>query len=175
MMDPDQVSALLHLGAGAAVLFFGRKLFWLFVGLAGFTAAAAFVPLLLADAPPWLAIGVGLLLGAIGAHLAIKLQYVAAALAGMLVGSSIGTTIVADLSLQNPWLVVAVAGGLGAALMVLAFQPALMLLSALVGAFAVLTAAFTLVPFEVEPALQGFAWVALAAVGLTAQVRRRKR
>lgn len=172
-MTPDTVSALVHIGAGLAVLFFGQRLFWLFVGLAGFVAAAAFVPILLADAPPWLAIAVGLVLGAFGAYLAIKIQYLAAGLAGLGVGASVGTAVVADLSLAHPALVVAVAAVAGAVLITLAFQPALMLLSSVVGAFAVVTALVSMAPFEVVPLARGVVLVALAAAGLAFQARRK--
>jgi hypothetical protein len=70
---------------GSALLFFGRKVFWLFVAGAGFVAGMTLTSRLFRG-PDWLAISIGLGLGILAALLAIVLQRFAIGLAGFLVG-----------------------------------------------------------------------------------------
>ena len=90
---------------GLAVLLLGRRLFWLFVGAAGFAVGLHVAPAVL-NGPEWLMVVVALVLGILGAVLAIFFQWLAIGLAGI---------VVAALAL---WLL----------------DPILILLSALVGA-----------------------------------------
>ena len=59
---------------GAVILFFGRKLFWLCVAAVGFAAGVEIAPHLVHEPSPLLALAVALVLGLIGALLALFLQ-----------------------------------------------------------------------------------------------------
>ena len=151
---------------GLAVLLFGRRLFWLFVGAAGFAAGLHLAPAALPDSPEWLVVVAALVLGIIGAVLAIVLQWLAAALGGFVVGVHGGLAAAAALGLDGPWLWAGVfaAGVVVAALVLWLWDPVLILLSALVGA-ALLT---PLLP--VPPVARPWLFLALVIVGIAVQV-----
>ncbi len=84
---------------GGALLVAGRKLFWLFVGAAGFVTgmqlATSFT-----QSSEGLAIIIGLVIGFIFAVLAIFLQRIAIAIAGFLAGGYILTTLAGVLGMD---------------------------------------------------------------------------
>jgi hypothetical protein len=67
---------------GAVILFFGRKLFWLCVAAVGFAAGVEIAPHLVQEPSPLLALTIALVLGLIGALLALFLQKIAIAVLG---------------------------------------------------------------------------------------------
>ncbi|MBA2585578.1 MAG: hypothetical protein H0U99_03740, partial [Chthoniobacterales bacterium] len=67
---------------GIALLLCGRRLFWLFVAALGFAAGIYLTPLVVHEAPAWLALVISLGLGALGALFALLLQRLAIAVAG---------------------------------------------------------------------------------------------
>lgn len=71
---------------GALLLALGRKLFWLFVAIAGFYAGIEVVRMLLAGQPSWVMWVVGIGAGLIGALLAMLFQRVGFALGGFYAG-----------------------------------------------------------------------------------------
>ena len=150
---------------GLAVLLFGRRLFWLFVGAAGFAVGLHVAPAALPDAPEWLVVVAALVLGIVGAVLAIMLQWVAAGLAGFAMGVHGGLAAAAALGLDGPWLWAGVfaAGIVVAALALWLWDPVLILLSALVGA-ALLTPLLP-VPAVARP----WTFLALAVAGIAVQ------
>jgi hypothetical protein len=80
---------------GAVILFFGRKLFWLCVAAVGFAAGVEIAPHLVHEPSPLLALTVALVLGLIGALLALFLQKVAIAVLGFLAGGKLAGAIAA--------------------------------------------------------------------------------
>jgi len=84
---------------GAALLFFGRRVFWLFVAGAGFLAGLALANRLFPESE---AVGViiGIGIGLLAALLAIFLQRFAIWLAGFLVGGYIAWQILPMLNLE---------------------------------------------------------------------------
>ncbi len=70
---------------GLAVLLLGRRLFWLFVGAAGFAVGLHVAPMVL-NGPEWLMVVAALVLGILGAVLAIFFQWLAIGLAGFAAG-----------------------------------------------------------------------------------------
>ena len=78
---------------GALILLFGRRLFWLFVAAIGFAIGMQLTPYLVHNPPPWLALAVAIILGIIGAVLALALQKVAIAIGGFLIGGHVATAI----------------------------------------------------------------------------------
>ena len=133
------VSALI----GVIVLFFGRRLFWLCVAAVGFAAGVELAPQLIHEPSPILALSLALLLGLIGALLAIFLQKIAIAIAGFLAGGKLGVAIAAAFFVQHAeyyWLTFLVGGVVGALLLLLLFDWALIILSSVVGAHLIQTA-----------------------------------
>lgn len=106
----------IYLLLGSALLLAGRKLFWLFVGAAGFVTGIQLASRLWqgADLP---AIVVGLVIGVIFAVLAIALQGLLIGIAGFLSGIYILGTLIAilgiDLAGPAAWVAYGIGGVLG--------------------------------------------------------------
>ena len=149
---------------GLAVLLFGRRLFWLFVGAAGFFVGLHLAPTLF-QGPEWLVVVAAVVLGLVGAVLAVVFQWVAVALAGFAAGVEGALAAAPTLGLDGRWLwaVAFAAGIVAAALVVWLWDPVLIVLSALVGA-ALLG---PLVP--VSSALQPWVFLGLVVVGIVVQ------
>jgi hypothetical protein len=128
--------AIAGLVAGGLLLVFGRKLFWLFVGAVGFFAGMTLAARYFPDNSGSLWV-VGVVVGLIGAVLAVFFQRVAVIGAGFLAGGYLATTLLGMFSAQpaNPsWLPFLIGGILGALLMTIIFDWALILISSLTGA-----------------------------------------
>src|SRR5438477_12001630 len=82
---------------GCALLFFGRRLFWLFVAALGFAIGLQLAPYLSQNPPLWLSLLLSIGLGLLGALLAVMLQKLAIAIAGFLVGGRVAVAIGAAL------------------------------------------------------------------------------
>src|SRR5262252_9561801 len=80
---------------GIAILFFGRKLFWLCVAAVGFAVGVQIAPLLVNEPSSLLALLIALVLGVLGALLALFLQKIAIAVLGFLAGVKIAAAVVA--------------------------------------------------------------------------------
>jgi len=122
---------------GAAVLLFGRRLFWLCVAAVGFAAGVEIAPHLVHEPSPVLALTVALVLGVIGALLALFLQKIAIAVLGFLAGGKLAGAIGAAFFVQYAQhsTVIFVAGGIiGAILLLVLFDWALIVVSSLIGA-----------------------------------------
>jgi hypothetical protein len=147
--------------AGIAILCLGRRLFWLFVGVAGFVTAFELVPLLFPGHPAWLIFCIALAAGVAGGLVAVGLQYVAAALAGFAAGVYVVTPFAAwwGATAWMPFL----GGILGALVLFLAFDWALIVLSAFTGSSVLVSLS----------GLQGHSsivlWLLLAAFGIGLQ------
>jgi hypothetical protein len=119
---------------GGVLLVAGRKLFWLFVGVAGFVTGFQFTGSFF-QGPEGLSIIVGLIVGAIFAILAIFLQTIAIGIAGFLTGGYVLQTLTASLGLDiAPWIVYIIGGIIGVILVSFLFDWALITLSSLAGA-----------------------------------------
>ena len=128
--------SLISLILGVALLVAGRKLFWLFVGAAGFVAGLQLATQFWRG-PELLAIVVGLVVGVIFALLAIVLQGVAIGVAGFLAGGYILTVLAGMLGLSQgalSWMVYLIGGIIGVLLVIFLFDWALITLSSLAGA-----------------------------------------
>jgi hypothetical protein len=119
------------------LLLLGRRLFWLFVALVGFGAGLLLAPYLLPEAPDWLVLVVALALGLAGALLAVFLQRAAIAIAGLLAGAFVGSTLASAIAGDGNtimWVGTIVGAILGAILLSTVFDWGLIGLSSLVGA-----------------------------------------
>ena len=122
---------------GAVILFFGRKLFWLCVAAVGFAAGVEIAPHLVHEPSPLLALAVALVLGLIGALLALFLQKVAVAVLGFLAGGKLAGAIAAAFFVhyaQYSTVIFVIGGVVGAILLLALFDWALIVVSSLIGA-----------------------------------------
>lgn len=160
--------------AGALLLVFGRKLFWLFVGVVGFFAGMTLAERFVSDSGGLLV--AGLVLGLIGAALALFVQRAAIFFGGFLAGGLVLGNLVAGLlggEAQITWLPFVIGGILGAILMSVVFDWALLILSSLLGA--VLVASFVRQTFGLEQPLGTLLIIGLFIGGVVLQggVKRR--
>jgi hypothetical protein len=125
---------------GLIMLVFGRKLFWLFVAIVGFLVGMEFTNLLLVNQPLGVQLLGGLAAGLLGALLAIFVQRVALILAGFFAGAYLALLLVHPLGIAGASLFLAVAGGvIGAIVAALLMDWAIIVLSCLVGAGAIVS------------------------------------
>ncbi len=123
---------------GTLLLLFGRRLFWLFVAAAGFLAGMEATRLLLAHESMWLQITVALGAGLIGALIAMLAQRLAFCLAGFLAGGYLTLVLMHMFGLFGGGFWVLLIGAfVGALAALLLMDPAIIILSALVGAGAI--------------------------------------
>jgi hypothetical protein len=122
---------------GVLILFFGRKLFWLCVAAVGFAAGVELAPYLVHEPSPLLALTFALVLGFIGALLAIFLQKIAIAVAGFLAGGKLALALAGAFFAQHVQyfgLTFLIGGIIGAIILLVLFDWALIVLSSVVGA-----------------------------------------
>ena len=131
---------------GIAVLLFGRRLFWLLVAAVGFAAGVELAPWLVHEPSSILVITAALVLGFIGALLALFLQKIAVAVVGFVAGGRLAVAIITAFVVQHETtfaLTFLIGGIVGALVFLLLFDWALIVLSSLVGAY-MITGAITL-------------------------------
>ncbi|HEY2737333.1 MAG TPA: DUF4203 domain-containing protein [Thermoanaerobaculia bacterium] len=164
---------LLALLAGVALLLAGRRLFWLFVGAVGFFAGLRLSFYIVhpgAQGMRWL---IALAAGLLGVVLAFALQRAAVALAGFVVGVSAAAWLL-GINLSHLWshsgtssgdVLLCLAAGVVAAFLALwAFEGALIVLSAFLGAELIVDG------FHLGRGLSGGAiLLVLAVVGIAVQ------
>lgn len=153
---------------GAIILLFGRRLFWLCVAAVGFAAGVELAPLVVhhpASAP--LALTFALVLGFIGALLALFLQKLAIAIAGFLAGGKLALAMAAAFFAQlasHPEITFLVGGIIGALLLLLVFDWALIVLSSVVGAHLIQSV------ITLPPTGSAILFVVLAVIGVIVQL-----
>lgn len=163
---------LVTVAIGAVLLILGRKLFWFFVGVAGFLIGMNFAAQVTTGTDSTKLL-IALVAGVIGALLAVFLQKVAIAVAGFVIGGYItvellrlyGAALPAYARIHSDayWLPYVIGGIVGAILMVLLFDWALIVLSSLAGASMILRG----VPMQ-QPALP-LIYVVLVILGIVIQ------
>ena len=122
---------------GVAILFFGRKLFWLFVAALGFAVGLEIAAYFMKEPPQWMTLVVALGCGVIGALLAILLQKIAIAIAGFIAGGRIAWALAAAFFVEHAHyrgLTFVIGGILGALLLLALFDWVLIVLSSIEGA-----------------------------------------
>jgi hypothetical protein len=154
----------INLIVGAAMLFFGRRLFWVFVAGMGFVLGAFLAVELLEAREDWLVLAASVLFGVLGAMLALFAQKVAIGVGGFLAGGYVAHAI-ALRSVEPSWIWIAVAigGVIGAVLLIALFDWALIALSSLAGA------ALVALNLPVEPPWPGLIFLGLFVVGIAVQ------
>lgn len=166
----------LALGIGIALLFAGRKLYWLALGGIGF-----FLGIYLADRfldlhSTGLELGIGFLIGIIGAYLAAAAQRMAISLGGFFIGGSLAywtaISLGAPLHWQPGmwiWAVTLLGAVIGAFLASLLFETSLVALTSLIGALLIVRISTIGQPHET------WLFLILLAIGMIAQSGGQKR
>ena len=127
----------LRILAGIGLLLFGRKLFWLFVGLIGFVSGIHIATRFFPGQPEWMVLAIALMAGVLGALLALFLQWLAIGLAGFFAGGYIAVRLLHVSGLATGgmyWVLFLIGGIIGLILMIILFDWALIILSSLAGA-----------------------------------------
>jgi len=152
---------------GAALLLFGRRLFWLFVGGVGFIFGFDIAAQMLPGRPEWLVLAVALGVGLLGAIFSIFFQRVVVGIAGFFAGAYFLSALAVTALHNNQPIVywsAFVLGGIIAAILTMALlDPALIILSSLAGA----TAISQHVPLE--ESARGILFLVLLLVGIIVQ------
>ena len=154
---------------GVVVLFFGRKLFWLCVAAIGFAAGVELAPHLVQDPSALLSLTIALLLGIIGALLALFLQKIAIAVLGFLAGGKLAGAIAAAFFVhyaQHSTIIFVIGGVVGAILLLVLFDWALIVVSSLIGAHLIVYQSTIALPQSGSIIL----FIGLAVVGILVQV-----
>ncbi|PYK68618.1 MAG: hypothetical protein DME45_06495 [Verrucomicrobia bacterium] len=139
---------ILGAAIGVVVLLLGRKLFWLCVAAIGFAAGVTLTSHIVSDPTPLLQLTFAILLGFIGALLALFLQKLAIGLVGFIAGGRFAVGLVAMFVAQyasHYWLIFIIGGLIGTVLLLMLFDWALIFVSSLIGAH-LITSAISLPP-----------------------------
>jgi len=160
--------AVFYALVGAALLFFGRKAFWLFVAGAGFVAGISLANQML-QGPEWVSLIIGLGIGFLAALLAVLVQRFAISLAGFLVGGYLFMQfLVPFFHLEHgwlPWLAFILGGVVGVALVGAFLDWALIILSSLAGASLIIEG------FNLRDVLGFLVFITLIVIGMSYQAR----
>jgi hypothetical protein len=161
----------LTLALGVVVLLFGRALYWAFVAIVGFL-----VGMTLAQTWPWLSqqtqvvqLLVALGCGVLGAILGVLVQRLAFAIGGFFTGCYLALAIAHRFNPGGDPHIWMIAGGvIGAIVAAIIMDWAIIILSSLAGAAAILT------PFQpkLDDRVTGILFLVLAVVGIVFQSRR---
>ncbi|SPD76385.1 conserved membrane hypothetical protein [uncultured Desulfobacterium sp.] len=152
---------IIHFILGILILFFGRRLFWLFVGIAGFLAGVQFGELAFAGHPQWMILFFAIFLGFLGILAALFLERVAFGISGFFAGAYGTLTVFMGLGASiEPLALIFVGGIVGAISAMLLMDWALIFLSGLAGASAIVSN----IPAN-QPTLT-IVFTALAATGI---------
>lgn len=157
------------LALGLGLVFFGKKLFWMFIGAAGFIFGYSVSQSLLDKSEFWVYLVAGAICAGLAVGLIRLLKNIAFGVGGFAAGAYIGYGIQQVLDLKLGWLswaIIIVCGLIGAALMLKVFTWALIILTAGAGALLVTQA----VP--AEPPGSQILFLGLVVLGLLAQTRR---
>ncbi|MGO8767088.1 MAG: DUF4203 domain-containing protein [Limisphaerales bacterium] len=152
---------------GLALLLFGRRLFWLFVGGVGFIVGFELAGQALQGQPEWMILLIAVIVGLLGIVAAIFLQRLVVGIAGFFAGgyclSTLAMTALHLTQQSAQWIAFIIGGVLGAVLTVMLLDPALILMSSLAGA----TAVSQSVPLD--PSARGLVFIGLLVLGIIVQ------
>jgi hypothetical protein len=120
---------------GIGLLFAGRRLYWLFVGVAGFVVGIGLSGVIFSNSSEIVRVIIALVLGMFGVAFALVLQRLAVSVAGFVAGGYVLGSLFQSLGFDLAfWLTFLIGGVIGAILLAMLFDPALIVLSALLGA-----------------------------------------
>jgi len=149
---------------GVISLVFGKKLFWLFVGIAGFLFGMKLAIVIFNSDLVWIQLLAGLGLGIIGAVLSMFFQRLVFALAGFYAGSYLALAGALAYGIMTNNIILLFAGGIiGAIVAALIMDWAIIILSCLVGAGAIV------VSIQTGKILSPVIYIALVIIGVAIQ------
>jgi Domain of unknown function (DUF4203) len=154
---------------GAVILFFGRKLFWLCVAAIGFAAGVELAPHLVHEPSALLSLTIAILLGIVGALLAVFLQKIAIGVLGFLAGGKLAGAIAAAFFVhyaQHSTIIFVIGGIIGAVLLLVLFDWALIVVSSLIGAHLIVYQSAIVLPQSGSIIV----FIGLAVLGVLVQV-----
>ena len=155
---------VLNLVIGLCLLLFGRKLFWLFVGGAGFILGMALTQEMAPSQNPNAVLAIAIGAGVAGALLSLFLQKLAISVAGFVIGGYAAMHLtVAMQQASFVWLGFIIGGILGAIFVHFFFGWALVILSSVAGALVVSGA------LPLEPMAGAVVFGIALIIGLSAQ------
>jgi hypothetical protein len=160
---PFSFTTASYLLIGGLLLLAGRRLFWIFIGAAGFLLGTGVAARIASRAPEWVALVIALAFGLAGLVLWLIVQKLAIVAAGFVMGSYAVDRLL--LTLQPGWAgwewAALLAGGvLGALLVLVLFDWALIVLSSFVGAVLIMY------PFSPGPSLSFLLFAILTTAGI---------
>jgi len=151
---------------GLIVLILGRKIFWLSVGIVGFLVGMELTGMILVDQPTWVLVAGGLAAGLVGAVLAVFVQRVAFGLAGFFAGAYLTVIVARSLGAGDTSMILPICGGvIGALIAVLLMDWAIIVLSCLVGAGAIVA------QLPTSPTVSAIVFAALVIIGMVIQAQ----
>jgi len=160
---------LISIVIGLVVLTLGRKLFWLFVGVVGFGVGLSLATKFLQGQPDWVILIIALVVGLVGALLAVFIQKIAVIIAGFLIGGyGLIWLLLQLLNLdfnQWIWLIFFVGGIIGAILVASLFEAALIVLSTLAGTLLIIQV------FTFSDLVKAILFIVLITIGIVTQVQ----
>ncbi|MCC7084888.1 MAG: DUF4203 domain-containing protein [Pirellulales bacterium] len=159
---------IINVVLGAILLFFGRALYWVFVGIAGFLLGMTLADQYLDGQSEIIQFLAAVAAGVVGAVIAIYIQRLAFALGGFFAGGYTALSIAAHFGVQTDrstiWFFLG--GILGAIVAATLMDWAIVVLSSLAGAAAIVS------EIRIERADALLLFVALTVVGIVVQGRR---
>jgi hypothetical protein len=157
---------LLRILLGLILVTTGRRLYWFFVGVMGFLVGIVVAPLVFPGQSPAIQLVLALVAGFVGASIALFLQSLMVGLAGFVAGGFIVTRILQALAIDTSsygWIPFVIGGVVGAALIAILFNWALVILSSLAGSILVTQN----LPIGLQ--YQGLIFIVLLLIGIAVQ------
>jgi len=159
--------AIVNVVIGIALLTTGRRLYWVFVGAAGFIVGSSLAQQLLVGQPSWMTVTISLFTGAAGVVLAIFAQRFAVGFAGFVLGSYALASLFFAVGLEGTgwmWLSLVAGGIIGLALALAVLDFALIFLSSIAGAKLIVQT------INLNPTTSFVLFAILIGVGVTIQL-----
>lgn len=151
---------------GMIMLLFGRKLYWLFIGIAGFLFGMEISRMFFGGQSQWLQLAIAIGLGCLGALLALLVQRLAFTIGGFLAGVFLAIKASPFIAVPDHGamlLLIIGAGIFGAVVATLVMDMAITILVCLVGAAAIVG------ELQLGPVLNFLAFVILVGAGFLFQ------
>jgi len=162
---------VIRLLVGGGLILFGRKLFWFFIGAAGFLGGLSAGQSLLDEKPFWYAFIMGAICAVILVMLVKLLKNIAFGIGGFILGAYLANGVLEIMGLELgtlQWLILIAAGAMGAGLLLTLFDWALVILSSTVGAL--LISQF----IPLDPPASQVIFIGLLILGMMIQIRHEK-
>jgi MFS family permease len=137
MGDTLTITPAAQVLGGLLILLFGRRLFWIFVGVVGFFFGLQFGLQVFKGIAEWMLLLLSLFVGVVCAGLAVLFQRLVVILAGGLAGGMLALWMAepAGLHTEGAQIVAFIAGAfLAAVMLAVLFDPVLIILSVVIGA-----------------------------------------